>query len=137
MITPAVKAQRLKVVAELAGHPNEVIAGRLQVSDRTVTRYRKLLGLRAWDSRDESYYSHGVAGYKRGCRCDKCATAHGEAYRRFRRDRLDAGLTPDDPRHGTVTGYLNWGCRCELCRAAGSRNNREAKERRAAKAAKS
>lgn len=25
---------------------------------------------------------------------------------------------PDDPRHGTVNGYGNHGCRCEACRDA-------------------
>ena len=28
-------------------------------------------------------------------------------------------LTPDDTRHGTATGYLNHGCRCDQCRAQG------------------
>lgn len=27
-------------------------------------------------------------------------------------------LPPDDPRHGTVNGYGNHGCRCEDCREA-------------------
>lgn len=25
-------------------------------------------------------------------------------------------LTPDSPKHGTVTGYTNYKCRCEPCR---------------------
>ena len=29
-------------------------------------------------------------------------------------------LAPDDPRHGTVTGYVNLRCRCEPCRTARS-----------------
>lgn len=27
-------------------------------------------------------------------------------------------LAPDDPRHGTPTGYNNWRCRCEPCKEA-------------------
>lgn len=27
-------------------------------------------------------------------------------------------LEPDDPRHGTMTGYHNHRCRCEACKAA-------------------
>lgn len=30
-------------------------------------------------------------------------------------------LAPDDPRHGTYTGYNNHHCRCEACRAAAHR----------------
>lgn len=31
--------------------------------------------------------------------------------------KLGKRLLPSDPRHGTHTGYVNWGCRCDLCRA--------------------
>ena len=27
-------------------------------------------------------------------------------------------LTPDDERHGTLSAYVNYGCRCEPCRGA-------------------
>lgn len=27
-------------------------------------------------------------------------------------------MTPDDPRHGTVNGYVNLACRCAPCRSA-------------------
>ncbi|MDP7727619.1 hypothetical protein [Mycobacterium sp. TY813] len=33
-------------------------------------------------------------------------------------------LADDDPRHGTTNGYGNLGCRCDLCRAANTRNRR-------------
>ena len=45
-------------------------------------------------------------------------------------------LNADDPRHGTPTGYGNWGCRCEPCRAAGSAANRENRRRRNQRAAR-
>jgi hypothetical protein len=32
--------------------------------------------------------------------------------------RPRAELQPDDPRHGTVNGYGNLGCRCDACRTA-------------------
>ena len=41
-------------------------------------------------------------------------------------------LPPDDPRHGTPTGYSYWGCRCDTCRDADSVARRT---RRAAAAA--
>lgn len=28
------------------------------------------------------------------------------------------GLPPDDPRHGKATSYTNYGCRCDACREA-------------------
>ena len=28
-------------------------------------------------------------------------------------------LTPDDPRHGTANGYINYRCRCDPCLDAG------------------
>lgn len=38
----------------------------------------------------------------------------------------DVALTdPTDPRHGTVNGYGNHGCRCELCRDAHRRSHYE------------
>lgn len=34
-------------------------------------------------------------------------------------------LPPDDPRHGTVNGYRNCFCRCQLCRAAWAEYHRK------------
>lgn len=34
------------------------------------------------------------------------------------------GMTIDDPRHGTINGYTNLGCRCPECRAAGTQSRR-------------
>lgn len=38
-------------------------------------------------------------------------------------------LALDDPRHGTWTGYSNWGCRCDPCREAGHEYQREYSKR--------
>lgn len=38
-------------------------------------------------------------------------------------------MTPDDPRHGTVSGYTRGGCREECCRAAIRPHWRRASER--------
>lgn len=38
---------------------------------------------------------------------------------RNRRERTSRGLPPEDPRHGTLNGYSNYGCKCEGCKAAG------------------
>lgn len=49
--------------------------------------------------------------------CEDCVQAYRAYMRRWK--ELRAGqLAPDDPRHGTVTGYMAWSCRCEDCREA-------------------
>jgi hypothetical protein len=32
-----------------------------------------------------------------------------------------SNLPPNDPRHGTINGYSTLGCRCDRCRAAGTK----------------
>lgn len=34
-------------------------------------------------------------------------------------------LSDDDPRHGTITAYLYWGCRCERCMKSNRDRQRE------------
>lgn len=51
--------------------------------------------------------------------------------REHKRNQKERGLAPDDPRHGTLNGYTNYGCRCEPCSIAGTKDQRD---RRKAKA---
>lgn len=64
--------------------------------------------------------NHGsrYAWLKAKCRCEACVTAMREQYREYARRRRQQGLEANDPRHGTLTGYRNYGCRCEKCRNA-------------------
>src|ERR1700754_2096806 len=49
---------------------------------------------------------------RHGCRCDDCTEAtRAAARRRYHRDK---GQCPDD-RHGTMSGYSYWRCRCGPC----------------------
>lgn len=75
-----------------------------------------------------------VSGYGRHLQlgektCAECRAANAQD-RRTRRARV---LSDGDPRHGTVNGYGNYGCRCELCLKAGAVENRRRREARAAR----
>jgi phage FluMu protein Com len=64
---------------------------------------------------------HGLAGYRRGCRCPQCRTGN-TAYKREIRAQLRARLAadPEIVQHGRASTYINWGCRCPDCREAHS-----------------
>lgn len=57
---------------------------------------------------------HGtVARYRRRkdpCRCDEC--------RRANREKLKELSGQEPPHHGTYSGYVNYGCRCQACSEA-------------------
>lgn len=38
-------------------------------------------------------------------------------------------MNPNDPRHGTINGYSNGGCRCESCKKANRERHREYMDR--------
>lgn len=44
--------------------------------------------------------------------------------------RRSVGLSAEDPRHGTPTGYVNCGCRCNKCRIANRDYRRERSKRK-------
>lgn len=72
---------------------------------------------------------HGTRGrYQSGCRCDECREFFNTRQRDYRA-RIRGTLAPDDPRHGSTTGYGNYGCRCERCTQAAVDFNRDLKER--------
>lgn len=50
------------------------------------------------------------------CRCGKCREAWTKSVRQRRRKRIRQE-TPAHL-HGTPNGYVNWGCKCEDCKAA-------------------
>ena len=60
--------------------------------------------------------------------CPACRAVNAQDRRRVAR----TGLPEGDPRHGTVNGYGNYGCRCEPCKQAGAENNRQRRAKRAA-----
>ena len=85
-------------------------------------------------------HTHSAGGYSHGCRCSTCRSAYKEyrathyaqhreeirAYNQLHRakrgqwtrDCRMRGLSADDARHGTVSGYVTYGCRCTGCSKA-------------------
>ncbi len=61
-------------------------------------------------------FGHGTAAkYKKGCRCPKCSMAYAvlqKESKRRREARMRSGYKGF--KHG-LNGYLNWGCRCNVC----------------------
>lgn len=64
--------------------------------------------------------SHGTTRcYQAGCDCPPCRKAIARARKKTRANRkarlaADPTLRP----HGEVETYRDWGCRCDLCKAA-------------------
>lgn len=81
-------------------------------------------------------YSHSTYT-NHGCRCDRCRAIATEAargyaaknrdhlreYRRDARERRRGGPIPEGLAHAYYT-YNEYGCRCDLCRAANAAKNR-------------
>lgn len=64
-----------------------------------------------------------ITRYVSGCRCIACKQVAAERTKRLRHERLTRPI-PATVKHGTYSTYMNWGCRCEPCKAAGSAANR-------------
>src|SRR5262250_201622 len=60
--------------------------------------------------------THGLSGYRQGCRCDTCRTEASAYQLALQQRRRDQGIQP--PVHGTLNGYNNYRCRCDACKAA-------------------
>lgn len=52
---------------------------------------------------------------ERHCKSCKRRRQQSEESRDYRRDRRLNGIPTGDPRHGTLNGYSNYGCRCDDC----------------------
>lgn len=74
------------------------------------------------------------SGYGRHLRLGEstCAACRA-AVVQDRTARRRAGLPANDPRHGTVSGYHNHGCKCGPCKQAGAADNRRRREQRSAR----
>jgi hypothetical protein len=70
--------------------------------------------------------THGISGYRKGCRCDVCKTANYQAQKQWR----DNITSMPESAHGTVNGYKIYGCRCDDCKAANSEANDRRRRRK-------
>lgn len=61
---------------------------------------------------------HGTASrYSQGCRCRDCTWASTAAKREYNaRMRSKAVRGEVEVKHGTASGYVTYGCRCDACR---------------------
>lgn len=69
--------------------------------------------------------THGITGYRRGCRCRECRQANTAAQNRRKAARRNDPTAADRAGHGKATTYNNYGCRCQPCKEAGSRANKK------------
>lgn len=105
----------------------EVEAETLRVLPDTLAGNFRARDLRLRPKREAK--PHGTRyRYSQGCKCDECMEAMRVEHRKL------AGREPRQ--HGTVSGYVNYHCRCDPCRMAGSVNNRQRRVERMRRLAK-
>ena len=80
--------------------------------------------------------THGIASTYRStvyaCRCQPCRDANA-ALQRKQVTRRAAVVSDAEVQHGSVSTYINWGCRCDECKAAHSANLARQREARFAR----
>lgn len=92
-------------------------------STSTSDRVRPLC-TRHYNPADPVPITHGITGYRRGCRCADCRKANTAAQNRRKAARLADPSAADRAGHGKYTTYINYGCRCAPCKQAQSRSNK-------------
>ena len=82
---------------------------------------------------------HGLSGYQYDrCRCDICKSAKSEHSKRHKEKMLKhfaetGDFLSDRVKHGERTAYVNYGCRCELCRAENTQKTLRSRYKQRAK----
>lgn len=72
--------------------------------------------------------SHGYNGHR--CRCEECRKWNAGVMQKRIRANKELKELPLSCKHGTLTTYQYWGCRCTICKAEGGRKCREYKNKR-------
>lgn len=117
----AVLSERVKELAEQGLTVSEIAAS-MKIS---VIRVRSIADKFEISISRLKAVDHGtILSYQRGCTCELCREANSQLARVSRERRIEKGIP--DHLHGTDTGYRNWQCKCDPCKAAGSDTNRKA-----------
>lgn len=124
----AIRASALEAYATLGGPAAAEVTG---LSVDTLRRWGQESGVTSGYTRaNRQTPCPSEAAYIRGCRCDECKRLHREEARSMKVARVEKGRrNPSLIPHG-VGGYVNWDCRCGVCRQEWTAYLRE---RRAAK----
>jgi DNA-binding CsgD family transcriptional regulator len=123
------KAQRAEIAARISsfaasGKSASQIAEQINETEMAVRRIGKEFGIRLPRPVTKSSTHGTVNSYNNGCRCPDCRQANTvfcAGRRALRRSRV-AEMPPE--KHGTISGYENWGCRCDACSAAETEHRR-------------
>lgn len=123
------KAQRSEVAARIStlaasGTTAARIAEQINETELTVRRIGKEFGIKIPRPVTKASIHGTINAYSNGCRCAACRKANTAfcAERRVLRRSRVAEMPKE--KHGTISGYENWGCRCASCSVAGADHRR-------------
>lgn len=116
-------AVRISVLAA-SGKSASRIAEEIEETEMSVRRIGKEFGIKLPRPVTKSSTHGTVNSYNKGCHCPECRHANTVfcAERRILRRSRVADMPAD--KHGTVSGYENWGCKCAACSLAGAEHRR-------------
>jgi DNA-binding CsgD family transcriptional regulator len=120
-VNEAQRAKQSEAIKELAaeGLVTSEIAEKLEMTAHTVRSIAKKYDIAIQRLKP---VDHGTfLSYQRGCTCQPCKDANTASARKQKEKRLLKEM-PEEL-HGTDTGYRNWGCPCDRCKAAGVLKN--------------
>lgn len=123
------KAQRAEIAARVSslaasGKSAALIAEQLDETEMAIRRIGKEFGIQLPRPVTKSSTHGTVNSYNNGCRCPDCRQANTVfcAERRVLRRSRVSEMPPE--KHGTISGYENWGCRCDVCSSAEAEHRR-------------
>lgn len=123
------KSQRAETAAKISklastGLAASRIAEELHETELTVRRIGKEFGITLPRPITKASVHGTTNSYNNGCRCPDCRKANTVfcAERRTLRKKRIPQMPAE--KHGTISGYENWGCRCTACSKAGSDHRR-------------
>lgn len=114
------RAAHARIISGESTIDNE--AKEMNLQSRSLIDALAEIGLKIPSTREPSPEHGTYYRYQKGCRCAKCQEG--------RKEKLVLWRKRGPARHGTVSAYRVYACRCDACRRAGSIANKEQRERR-------